>query len=205
MSYSQGNEEAAILEAFGFDPDGHGHGPDKANCRFLDIGAFHASQLSNTRALYELGWSGVLIEPSPMPMHGLIQAYGADPRITLIQAVVSLEGGLVPMHISQDAVSTSEDSQHEKWKASAVYTGKMLVPAITLPQISNQFGGFDFISIDAEGTSVDLFLAALALEWSPRCWAVEHDERLAELLTAATAKGYVATLTNACNVVLVKK
>lgn len=194
--YSQYDEETHILEAFKH----HGLGG-----AFLDLGAYHPTEKSNTRALFELGWSGVMFEPSPGPMRALLAAYGNEPRITLIQAAVGIEAGLTSMWISEDAVSTSEDSQHEIWKDAGGYVGKMLVPVITPPQIANQFGGFDFVNLDVEGKSVDLFTYMLSLGWAPRCWSVEHDNRLAELLTAATAKGYVATMTNSCNVVLVKR
>ena len=192
--YSQYLEETAILAAF---PESHG--------RLLDIGAYHPTDKSNSRALYERGWSCVMIEPAPGPMHALLKEYGNEPRITLIQAAVAHEAGIVPMWISDDAVSTTEDSQHEVWKDAGGYFGRLYVPTITLEQISNQFGGADFINLDVEGRSVDLFLRACALGWEPRAWCVEHDNRLAELLSMATEKGYMATMTNACNVVLVKK
>jgi FkbM family methyltransferase len=201
--YSQYGEQHAILAAFG--TQGSSGQGLKLDGRFLDIGAYHPTDKSNTRALFELGWSGIMIEPAPGPMRSLLTEYGNEPRITLIQAAVVHEAALVALHVSEDAVSTTDGAQFEKWKESAAFTGLMLVPGITLPQISNQFGGFDFINIDAEGTSVDLFLEALKLGWEPRCFCVEHDDRLAELLTAATGKSYVATATNACNVVLVKK
>ena len=105
--YSQAQEERYLLEAF------NGH----PGLRFLDIGAFHATQLSNTRALFELGWSGVMIEPSPGPMRSLLAEYGNEKRITLIQAAeVGIEGGLASMWISEDAVSTSEPANYELWK-----------------------------------------------------------------------------------------
>jgi hypothetical protein len=201
--YSQYGEQAAILAAFAPTPKEGVVIVQEA--RFLDIGAYHPTDKSNTRALFELGWSGVMIEPAPGPMRSLLAEYGNEPRIALIQAVVVHEAALVPLHVSEDAVSTTDGAQFEKWKGSAAFTGLMLVPGITLPQISNQFGGFEFINIDSEGTSVGLFLEVLKLGWEPRCFCIEHDDRLAEMLTAATGKGYVATATNACNVVLVKK
>ena len=33
---------------------------------FLDLGAYDGVDLSNTRALTELGWAGVCIEPNPV-------------------------------------------------------------------------------------------------------------------------------------------
>src|ERR1022692_1173497 len=41
---------------------------------FLDIGAWHPTIFSNTRALIERGWSGVIIEPSPGPFINLMRA-----------------------------------------------------------------------------------------------------------------------------------
>lgn len=197
MPYSQYDEEAAIVEAF----ECH----RGALLRFLDIGAYHPKEKSNTRALFELGWSGLMIEPSPGPMRALVQEYGHEERITLIQAAVGVEQGLVSLFVSDDAVSTTDVENFKVWEKAGGYFGNVLVPSITPEQISNQFGGFDFVSLDAEGKSVDLFLHMLSLGWQPRCWCVEHDNRLAELLTAATEKGYIATMTNSCNVVLVKK
>lgn len=61
--YSQFYEETFILKAV-----------EKCEgSRFLDVGAFHPTDKSNTRALYEAGWSGVMIEPSPVPMRNLLE------------------------------------------------------------------------------------------------------------------------------------
>jgi len=52
--YSQNNEEDVILNYFG-----------SFVGTFLDCGANDGVTLSNTRALAERGWCGVLVEPSP--------------------------------------------------------------------------------------------------------------------------------------------
>jgi hypothetical protein len=65
------------------------------------------------------------------------------------------------------------------------------------------FGGFDFVSIDAEGVSVDLFHAMLASGAKPMCVCVEHDGRLAELAAKATDRevGYKMIYSNGTNAV----
>jgi len=63
--YSQFHEQIAILNALNPSPETPG--------RFLDIGAFDPITFSNTRALVELGWSGVMIEPAPGPMIELLR------------------------------------------------------------------------------------------------------------------------------------
>jgi hypothetical protein len=86
-NYSQFGEQAAILAAFGFDAEGYGHGPDCPvnGLGFLDVGSWDPITFSNTRALFELGWYGVMIEPAPGPMLELLRcctkcAVGVDAR-----------------------------------------------------------------------------------------------------------------------------
>ena len=198
-SYSQYGEQAAILAAF----SGTQQAADACH-RFLDIGAWNAKDKSNTRALYELGFNGVMIEPSPGPLLSLLAEYGNEPRITLISAAVALEPGLLPLHITHDAVSTSSEDVFNTWKDTVKFIGKLYVPVITLEQISNQFGGFDFINFDAEGLSADLFNRAMDLKWEPRCICVEHDGRTTEVLKRATAHGYRCTYGNETNLVFVR-
>jgi len=211
--YSQAGEQRHILAAFGFDTGWKNAADDSpmmfetkdalSNGVYLDIGAWNAKTFSNTRALYELGWSGVMIEPAPAPMLGLLAEYGNDPRITLIQACVTTEHGMVLMHVTDDAVSTSKESEYQLWKDTAKFHGSMLVPSITLEQIANQFGGFSFVNIDAEGNSAELFLQMLRLGHLPKCICVENDGRLDEIAAQATAKGYSMTFNNSTNSVWV--
>jgi FkbM family methyltransferase len=53
LSYSQHGEDVVLWRALG----------DRAEVVYVDVGAFHPSDDSVTRALYERGWRGVNIEP----------------------------------------------------------------------------------------------------------------------------------------------
>lgn len=196
--YSQGGEQAVILEVLS-----HTDRPGPVG-KFLDIGAWNAKTFSNTRALYEADWSGVLIEPSPGPMLSLIAEYGGEPRITLVQAAVGLRRSFENFYVTDDAVSTNSEANYEKWKEHAEFRGAIFVPTITWEEISNIWGGFSFVNIDAEGLSVDLFHEMLRLELFPPCVCVEHDGRTTELLSAATNAGYRAVLVNGENAVLAR-
>jgi FkbM family methyltransferase len=179
VSYSQGGEEAAILKAC-----------EGTIGTFLDIGAFSAKALSNTRALYELGWSGVLIEPSPGPVKALIEEYGNDERVIVIAAAVGLDRHMVKFTATDDALTTSESGNVELWKEKGGFYGSFWVPQITLAEITNQFGGFDFVNIDTEGTSFAILKDLLATQMRPRCICCEHDGKMLEMSMAATAAGY---------------
>lgn len=192
--YSQSQEQAAILAAF------EGRAPG----RFLDIGAYHPTQFSNTRALYDLGWGGLMIEPSPGPLAALVREYGNSDRVQVMSAAVGIAPGFVALHVSDDAVSTGSAETYATWQKDGGYYGMLFVPIITLEQIANQFGGHDFWNIDAEGMSADIFQQMLKLRMRPRCVCVEFDNRLPELCEAATQCGYRLTMSNGTNAVFVR-
>lgn len=177
--YSQFGEQASILAAT----------PECGT--FLDIGAFNPFTFSCTRALYERGWSGVMIEPSPGPFQSLLDEYGQDARITLINAAIGPERCLVRFHCTDDAVSTTDDLQYEMWRTHAKFRGTYYAPQFTLGDLFNQFGGaFDFVNIDVEGGSAALFQELLESGALPKCICVEHDNRIGEIKSLAASKGY---------------
>jgi hypothetical protein len=171
--------------------------------RFLDIGAFNATTFSNTRALYELGWSGILVEPSPGPLHGLVKAYGNDSRIKIIGGAITVQGGLLELEITDDAVTMAADApQLEQWRSAGGFFGKLTVPSISMQQFFDQFGGaFDFVNIDTEGTSFDLFVSMLGIGPRPRCVCLEHDNRLVEIAQYAESANYRQVHLNGTNVI----
>lgn len=199
--YSQSGEQKYILDAL-LGVDGG---------RFLDIGAFNPEVFSNTRALFELGWNGVMFEPSPGPSLALVKAYGFEQRITLVQAAVGFETGLLRLMVTDDAVSTSKEKGYELWNRATQFHGELLVPQVTLEQIYTQFGAFDFVNIDAEGMSCDLFVRAIELQWRPQVWCVELDEapdgkdRLREVQAIAGGADYRTEYVNDGNIILVKR
>jgi hypothetical protein len=205
MSYSQRNEEQHILEAC----------KDAPRRRLLDIGAFHPTTFSNSRALIEQGWDAVLVEPSPVPVRNLVQEYGQIYRfkpvgdksvcvlnisIHVLCAAVGLDPGIVTLQITDDAVSTAEIKP--EWRERGGYIGAMTIPRVTFGQICDWYGNFDFVSIDTEGTSTDLFKVVVSGEMFPRCICVEHDGRIVEITKAAMDRGYKIAYISEENVVV---
>lgn len=170
--------------------------------RFLDIGAFHPKTLSNTRLLYERGWSGVMIEPSPGPMRRLIDAYGYDERITLAQVLVGPSRGLKRVEVTDGPVSTDNAAVRALWAKDGDYAGAVYIPMVTLEDILTQFGAFQFVNIDAEGGSVDLFDRLMSTPMRPECVCVEHDGEQSTVQRIARTAGYRVELTNETNMVV---
>lgn len=165
--YSQSGEQAAILKACG-----------ETVGRYLDIGAYHPTTFSNTRALYERGWSGVMVEPSPLPFEALLREYGNDDRVTLICAAVDVsDEGLVKLYATQDALSTTNEQWYGELNKRAGYRGgfygSFFVPTVSIDRLMD-FGPFDFVNIDTEGSSEALAWEVLwDMKPLPKCICVE--------------------------------
>lgn len=142
--YSQNAEEKHILEFFG-----------EREGRFLDIGAFDGITFSNVRALYEKGWSGVMVEPSPTCFSALIKNY-PDPRVKLVNVALSDRGGLGVLHASEDAVSTLSEEHRELWEKATNFR-EVTINLLTVNDFFKRFPGpYDFINLDVEGTNWQL-------------------------------------------------
>jgi FkbM family methyltransferase len=191
--YSQYEEEPHILEAVGHASEG----------RFLDLGAWNPKVFSNTRALWELGWGGVMVEPSPEPFTALLNEYGECKRVALIHAAAGFHDGFMRLHATADGVSTSDEETYKKWRETVNYTGIFWSPVVTLRTIIDQFGPrFDFVNFDAEGLSVDLFSQFVGeLGQRPQCVCVEYDDRLKDARAAAKCAGMRERYLNGTNAV----
>ena len=145
MSYSQNDEEKVIVEFFKDSPPG----------RFLDVGAYDGVQMSNTRRLLELGWSGVLVEPGAVNFQKLmLNCQPFIERVTLINGAVAGNKRLANLYIDL--------TENREWSltisrdlvdfGSVVKPSPLdvLIPTTTISEIEMCCGPFDFISLDAE-------------------------------------------------------
>lgn len=192
--YSQNGEQLVIAE----------HAGDKPG-RFCDVGAYDAFALSNTRALFERGWGGVVIEPNPAHAQRLRSQYPEGGGVVVIEAAMGLFPGTAEMRMTDDATSTAHAPTYAKWRDTSDYhPGVVQVPVVTWGQVWERQGPFDVVSIDAEGWSMPLLDRLLALGHRPRVIVVEHDGRLIDAAIAGGAAGYLVALRNGENVVLVR-
>lgn len=138
--------------------------------RFLDVGAYDGLNLSNTRRLMELGWSGVCIEPSPLVFPFLVENTKRFAPVQSLQAAIVPDDfkGSGKMWVTQDALSTLMPSHRDfvKKNYGPIYT-EAIVPTMrweNFLQIHPE--PFDFINIDVEGMN----------------WEVLRDGPLAEMV-----------------------
>lgn len=193
--YSQNGEATVIAEVFG-----------SFIGRFLEIGACDGLLVSNTLSLVERGWSGVMVEPSPRAFLELQKRHGTNPHLTLVHAAVGLGYGMSKFWDgpSAEGYATTEESNRAKWQHLAVFENPFYVPLIPVSEILREFPGpIDFLSIDTEGTSTELFLGFPLDSIRPKALCIEHDGNLSECLTWASYWKYKEVARNAENLVFV--
>ena len=196
--YSQYGEQAVI----------RAHTP--ATGSLLDLGAFHPTELSNSRALIEhRGYAAVLVDAGPTQVKNLAAFYKDILAVEVYQALVATkarttQAAFMPIRLTDDAVSTTSLQVHELWKGAANYYGTVFMPPVEPKLFLTLFGREPtFINIDVEGQSADIFLDLLN-HASPACWCVEHDDRADELVAKAAHYKYREVLRNGTNLVFAR-
>lgn len=151
MSYSQNNEEQFILDYFqGF------------KGTLLDIGANDGRILSNSIALIERGWSGLLVEASPRAFERLQKEHpNGDKEIQLLNVAVGSYDGDIQFNESGmllgkgdvALVSSTRDDEIQRWTSLNMPFEKMTVPVVTFATLLQRsvHKWFDFLTIDIEG------------------------------------------------------
>jgi FkbM family methyltransferase len=175
--YSQHEEEKHILEALG--------GATEVG-NFLDVGAWNGKTFSNTLRLVELGWRGVLVEPSPGPFHELLALHRNKPSLRLVNAAVAptADGRPVRFYLTDDAVSTSSEQFMQVWSRDIDYQAAYVIPISAEALVAfciEQGYPPAFVNVDTEGTSYEITLALYqalrARSVFPKAWCVEHQTR----------------------------
>jgi FkbM family methyltransferase len=122
---------------------------------FVEVGANDPKSLSQTWFLEKMGWRGVLVEPLP----DLAEALRRErPNSMVFEAAVSApeKTGEADFH-----VAGAFSSLDQNVKDNAVEYGTVLrVKVVTLDSILEEakIRKVDFLSVDTEGTEVDVFL-----------------------------------------------
>jgi FkbM family methyltransferase len=162
--YSQGGEQAAILEWAVAQPT-----PGS----FLDLGAFDGEQYSNTAALAEQGWPGILVEAAPDAVSACATRYASRSDVLIVQGAFSTNGKPVTtIHWTPGEMYSSLRRDQAERASKPV---PIAVPRVDLAWLAEQLAELPnplFCSIDLEGTSLE------ALDWllenaDPACICVE--------------------------------
>lgn len=165
--YSQGGEDCLLWALFDKQEEGF----------FLDVGAFDGIHLSNTFSFEQQGWTGICVEAHPVYAQ---QCRKNRPGSTcLYAACVAVDGnGRVPFLmeplglLSGARANETDDLEGRYAQRGMKFPGfaKVSVPARTLNSILSEYlpagTSIDFLSVDVEGTELDV-LCGLDLDRFP--------------------------------------
>lgn len=143
MNYSQhGDEQDFILNYFQGKSDGF----------FLDIGAGDGWNDSNTRALFDSGWNGILVEANYTAFKQLMEVYGNTDRALLIFGAISTSTRIVQFY---EHPETGWSSLEPCLGDRKDYQHKPRI-GLRIGAIIQDVDKVDFLSIDVEGHEAEL-------------------------------------------------
>jgi FkbM family methyltransferase len=194
-SYSQHGEDrriVALLEGFNFDQG-----------RYIDVGANHPTDISNTYLLYRSGWSGIIIEPNPEFVR-LFRLF--RPRDTVLAIgcgeLPSVERFIISKTPVLSSFVTLADGG-EPWK-------ELSVPVLSLDTVVAGLkpGWVPFLNVDAEGFTLAVLRGADATLQCTYLVCAEADagsSEEAEIHTLLENAGFGMFERIGCNILAINK
>lgn len=144
--------------------------PGVSNGYFLDVGSGHGTIGSNTRALEELGWTGICVDPFPVHMEGR--------TCTMVKEVVSSVSGQTVKFHTHAGLGGIADTLG-KWKEEAQKSPAVELTTVTLREILERHNAptyIHFMSIDIEGAELDALKGIPLDTYRFGAMAIEHNE-----------------------------
>lgn len=141
-TYAPDDENTLLTQFFGAGFKGY----------FVDIGAHDGRSYSNSRPLWEQGWSGLLIEPDPETFKLLLANYPNRERLSFLNAAVCLQDGPVEFFEHADPDRTGWHSMAPEWISTwqPGKSKKITVAGVRFSSLKLE-REIDFLSIDTEG------------------------------------------------------
>jgi len=144
------------------------------NPSYLDIGANHPVELSNTYYFYERGSKGVLVEPTPELTSIIKKVRPDDVLIPKGVAGKSIKGNAILKTSSEHHVLNSfleENIEHHGIQAD----GQLQIELVDINDIISEhfITSPDFISMDTEGMELDIFQTFQFDHFNPSLFCIE--------------------------------
>jgi FkbM family methyltransferase len=162
---------------------------------YIEVGANHPTQISNTYLFYRLGFTGIIIEPNH-EMLSLLRRF--RPKDIILEIGCSDRSGIGNFKISESSV-ISGFSENIK----AVSTGQLWVPLLTVDEIWRDAGNEKkvlLLSIDTEGFDLMVLNGARETLKHTICIVVEtSDSDVGEIKKILNNSGFKLMRTTDCN------
>ena len=147
---------------------------------FVDIGAFDGYTHSNVWGLVNAGWKGICVEPNPINFKQLVNTYSNCPQVLCLHAAVG-KWGNTKISINQAVSTTSRDQikwyQRHGWIGLNVdFADVASIPLDKILENCKVEPKFDVLSIDTEGTEMEIIRDFDIETWLPKMVIIEAHE-----------------------------
>jgi FkbM family methyltransferase len=138
---------------------------------YVDVGAYHPTDGSNTYFFYKRGWRGITIEPNRRNRFLFKICRPKDTHITC--GVSNQEGEYDYYMFSKPGLNTIDSSVAKKKNSYLIQKTK--IPVLTLSYIfeKNSVSNIDLLSVDTEGNDLNVLESNDWNKWKPRVIIVE--------------------------------
>jgi Methyltransferase FkbM domain len=161
--------------------------PGVTNGFFLDVGSGHGTIGSNTKALEDLGWTGICVDPFPTYMEG---------RTCRMEKVVvsSVAGQVVKFHTHAGLGGIADTLG--KWKEEAAKSPAVELTTTTLAEVlarDHAPSFIHFLSLDIEGAELEALKGVPFDKYRFGAMAIEHNDeepKRSDLLKFLAERGY---------------
>jgi FkbM family methyltransferase len=173
LTYAQNFEDVMLDRLFGEQSLGF----------YIDIGAWHPTELSVTKHFYDLGWSGINVEPIRKQYELFVAERPRD--LNLCLAVADRKGPLRFHECTSDtALSTVDDALAAALAKRGHEITSYDIDAVTPSEIFAYCDGktIDFLKIDAEGCEERIIRSVDWQSFRPRVLVIEAAVRLDQSL-----------------------
>jgi FkbM family methyltransferase len=196
VSYSQNLEDIVLYKAL----------YDVENGRYVDVGAGHPEEMSVTKLFYNLGWSGVNIEPNSAYFTVLEEQRPRDLNLRVLVSDKSETLGY--FSASSRELSTANQNLYNHYKASGVPGVTESMQTQRLDQILKQANlkeEIHFLKIDVEGMELNVLRSMDFAQFQPWIVVIESidpitkSENSATCLSHMISNGYVLAYEDGLN------
>ncbi len=192
-SFAQHGEDTIVLEYFNRRPG-----------FYIDVGANHPFRISNTYLLYLNGWRGITLEPLPHLSQKHRRYRPEDWHFNV--GAGSREGSMRFYEMTPNVLSTFDEKMMEEYIKTkvGVLASYREIPVRTIASVWKELQlqqGVDFLSIDCEGSDLDVLHG---VDWSvmkPKLLSVEtvHEEAGGEIHRFLREMGFRVLGVRGCN------
>jgi len=192
-TYAQKGEDVALLELL-------------RDCKtsvsvdYIDVGANHPTDISNTYLLHRNNYRGFLIEPNP-ELCDLLRAFRPNDKVLNIG--IGSDAAVVPFFISRTPVGSSFDEAHFHAREQ-ILDRVAYVPVMSLDQAFSALGvqSIGILSIDVEGWNLRVVETAKAVIARTQILCIEYDTPDERASILALIPDFELITDNGCNLIM---